>query len=152
MKAVFVGRFQPLHNGHLDALEYIEEEYDDIVFVIGSAQESGTKDNPWSADERKKILNEIFPDIPLYFLEDVPGDDKEWLENLNTLVGKYDALFSGNDWVLDVCRMYQVPCKKVKFNLDITGTAIREKLRAGLSVAEFVPPQVNEWIKKHPIT
>ncbi len=54
--ALFVGRFQPMHIGHLDAIEWILERYRKIIIVIGSSQESRTEENPFTFEERKEII------------------------------------------------------------------------------------------------
>ena len=53
-KALFIGRFQPFHQGHLDAIKQISE--DEIIIGIGSSQYSKTDDNPYSFEERQKMI------------------------------------------------------------------------------------------------
>jgi cytidyltransferase-like protein len=43
MPAIFVGRFQPFHKGHLKAIRWILKREKEIFIVIGSSQESFTK-------------------------------------------------------------------------------------------------------------
>ena len=54
--ALFIGRFQPLHKGHIDALEDISKRSDKIIIVIGSSRQKNTKKNPFSLAQRKKML------------------------------------------------------------------------------------------------
>lgn len=53
---MYVGRFQPIHNGHMSIIERGLEECDHLIIVIGSAQESGTKKNPFSFEFRKELI------------------------------------------------------------------------------------------------
>ena len=39
-RGLFVGRFQPFHLGHLDMVKYALTEVDELIIVIGSAQDS----------------------------------------------------------------------------------------------------------------
>ena len=55
-RALFVGRFQPFHYGHLHAIEKILEECDELVLVVGSAQMSHEHDNPFTAGERIEMI------------------------------------------------------------------------------------------------
>ena len=55
-RALFVGRFQPFHHGHLHAIKLILEEADDMVIVVGSAQMSHELDNPFTAGERIEMI------------------------------------------------------------------------------------------------
>ena len=51
-RGVYVGRFQPFHLGHLDAIKHVLEEVEEIVVVIGSAQYSHNVNDPFTAGER----------------------------------------------------------------------------------------------------
>ena len=56
--ALFIGRFQPFHNAHLEDIKNILKEADEIIIGIGSSQESNTKENPFSYEERKEMIEE----------------------------------------------------------------------------------------------
>ena len=56
MRGLYIGRFQPYHLGHQAVLEKIAEEMDEIVIVIGSAQESHTAENPFTSGERMEMI------------------------------------------------------------------------------------------------
>ena len=56
MKALFIGRFQPFHNGHLKVIQNSINLYDEVIIGIGSAQYSNTTDNPFTAEERKLMI------------------------------------------------------------------------------------------------
>lgn len=55
---VFFGRFQPLHKGHMAALEWLLERYQEVVILVGMADESHTWVNPFTAGERLLMLKE----------------------------------------------------------------------------------------------
>ena len=61
-RGLFVGRFQPFHLGHLAAIKYVLKKVDELVIVIGSAQYSHRRNNPFTAGERlvmvRKALEE----------------------------------------------------------------------------------------------
>ena len=75
-----VGRFQPLHLGHIFLMETAFRENDKIVICIGSAQ----KADPLSVKERRRRivekLNFLRYDTRLYeiFELDDIGSDEEW--------------------------------------------------------------------------
>jgi cytidyltransferase-like protein len=52
--ALFIGRFQPFHKGHLYSLEKCLEIAESVIVGVGSSQDSGTENNPWSYDVRKE--------------------------------------------------------------------------------------------------
>ena len=56
-RGLYVGRFQPFHLGHLDAIKNVLKEVDELVIVIGSAQYSHSSDNPFTAGERLVMVH-----------------------------------------------------------------------------------------------
>ncbi len=55
-RVLFPGRFQPFHNGHLYVVKRLLESFDEVVIVIGSAQEAFTCRNPFTAGERMLMI------------------------------------------------------------------------------------------------
>ncbi|MFH0970944.1 MAG: adenylyltransferase/cytidyltransferase family protein, partial [Candidatus Micrarchaeota archaeon] len=55
--ALVIGRFQPFHNGHLEAIRKMIKDNGKLLLVIGSAQESRTRKNPFSAKERMEMIS-----------------------------------------------------------------------------------------------
>ena len=47
-RGVFIGRFQPFHNGHLEAIKKLLIEVDELIIMIGSSQYSHSFDNPFT--------------------------------------------------------------------------------------------------------
>jgi len=56
MRGIYWGRFNPPHKGHLQLIKKILREVDNLIIVVGSAQEKNTKRNPFSGKERKKMI------------------------------------------------------------------------------------------------
>ena len=54
--AVLIGRFQPLHNGHMALLRAALERARQVVVVLGSAMQAPTPKNPFSWQERAQML------------------------------------------------------------------------------------------------
>ena len=46
--AIYIGRFAPLHNGHLETIEYCNKNYDKTLILIGSKNERRTTKNSFS--------------------------------------------------------------------------------------------------------
>ena len=53
---MYAGRFQPFHKGHLMVVNEALMYCDHLILVIGSAQESGTKKNPFDFETRKEFI------------------------------------------------------------------------------------------------
>jgi bifunctional NMN adenylyltransferase/nudix hydrolase len=53
---LFIGRFQPFHNGHHAVLKHALSIADKAIIVIGSANQTPNARNPWTAEEREVIV------------------------------------------------------------------------------------------------
>lgn len=91
--AIYIGRFQPVHKGHLHTIEqalYIAEK---LVVVMGSPrpEHRSVLNDPFDFERRR----ELFPThikndgrITFTHVEDVPDDDEAWARNvLRTVLG-----------------------------------------------------------------
>src|SRR6266700_8062812 len=62
---LYVGRFQPFHLGHLQAIKYILGRVDDLIILVGSAQHSHTHENPFTAVERITMIRRALKDAKI---------------------------------------------------------------------------------------
>lgn len=142
MTAVFLGRFQPFHIGHRSIVEKILETYPSLILIVGSSETSGTEENPWTYPERLAIITENLPEvllsrITLYPLPDVPDDDV-WCENLQAIIAHNSILFTGNEWVRDLCARHDIQTDWIdSYTIDISGTKIREMIKKGEDVGQW---------------
>ena len=56
MNGLLIGRFQPFHLGHLDALHFALTKVDRLWVGLGSSNKPPQKNNPFSAEQRKKMI------------------------------------------------------------------------------------------------
>ncbi|MFN3383651.1 MAG: nicotinamide-nucleotide adenylyltransferase [Archaeoglobaceae archaeon] len=57
-RALIFGRFQPFHLGHLEVIKWALKSFDEVVLLIGMADESHTLRNPFTAGERIWMIRE----------------------------------------------------------------------------------------------
>lgn len=60
MRALVVGRFQPLHNGHKALIRQALERTGQVVVAVGSSTAKPGLRNPFTAAERRKMLEAVF--------------------------------------------------------------------------------------------
>ncbi|GMV29778.1 MAG: hypothetical protein AMXMBFR59_19030 [Rhodanobacteraceae bacterium] len=53
---VFIGRFEPFHNGHLAVLRHALRIAGKVIVLIGSAGKPRSTRNPWNANEREVMI------------------------------------------------------------------------------------------------
>ena len=82
-RALFIGRFQPFHLGHLQDIKNALKEVDELVIGVGSTNERHTKYNPFSVKERKMMINlvlkkNIITNYTIFPIPDFNDDKKLW--------------------------------------------------------------------------
>ena len=58
-RVIYFGRFQPFHSGHYHAFRWLLGRYDEVVVLIGMADESHTWHNPFTAGERMAMVEAV---------------------------------------------------------------------------------------------
>jgi nicotinamide-nucleotide adenylyltransferase len=153
-RGLYVGRFQPFHMGHLDAIKYALKEVDELVIVIGSAQYSHTANNPFTAGERlvmvRQALNEAgVEDSKLWI---VPVTDVHlhmlWVSAVEGYTPKFNKVFSNEPLTkrLFMEAGYQVQTIPLFERKLYMSTVVREKMVKDGSWTELVPKSVADFI------
>lgn len=87
---VFVGRFQPFHNGHLEVCKKAFERAKHLIIVIGSCKSACTIRNPWTYDKRKQMietaLSEYAGRFTIVGIRDYLYSDIQWVTSLQNIV------------------------------------------------------------------
>lgn len=101
---ILVGRFQTLHAGHEQMIRTALALCDRVGIFVGSSQESGTANNPFSYDTREGLLRLLFGDsVDIFPLPDIGvGNNGTWGEYvLKNVDARYhcspDLLVSGKE-------------------------------------------------------
>lgn len=137
-RALFIGRFQPFHTGHLTQVLLAAEIAEHVILGIGSANIWNTPDNPFSAETRELLIwsaLERYPQtknkVSIVYINDFIGDDDEWLNETINKTGKVDVVVGNNRWVNDLLRTIGVPSIEKEFERTLfEGSRIRAALRA----------------------
>ena len=152
MIALFIGRFQPLHNGHAAVIREIALEYDIMKIGIGSSQFSNTKDNPLSAQERKEMIQaflkeEKITNAEIYNISDI-NNDALWVQHVKKIVGEFGIVYSGNPWVINLFKGKDMQIKKIKEIHPYKATRTRTAVRQDKEIVQDVPAVVLKYLKK----
>lgn len=59
---VFIGRFEPFHNGHAAVARYALSRAKKVIFLVGSADTPRTIKNPWTVAERAVMIQSALPE------------------------------------------------------------------------------------------
>ncbi len=151
MRGFYIGRFQPYHDGHHRMVAEIAEEVDELVVGIGSAGDSHTTRNPFTAGERVMMVTKALEslDIPTYV---VPIEDLDrnavWVGHVQSMTPKFDVAYSNNPLVVRLFEESGVDVRQSPmFQRDVLeGTEIRERLVTGGDWESLVPDAVANTI------
>lgn len=92
--AFVIGRFQPLHKGHEDLLDYTIDEYDTVTVVMTEGTDVPSDRNPLNMDERDALLEELYEGVTEVSIEHLYGVDEALQDGIEpvteTLASQYD--------------------------------------------------------------
>lgn len=134
-RGCYIGRFQPFHNGHLNMVEQIvdDDDIDELVLGIGSADASHAKHDPFTAGERIMMITKSLVDLDLVTYA-VPIEDLErnsvWVSHVRSMSPEFDLAYSNNPLVIQLFREanYEVRDSEMIDRGRLRGTRIRENM------------------------
>ena len=145
MNGLLIGRFQPFHLGHLEALQFALSKVDKLWLGLGSSNKPIEKNNPFSADERKKMILSSISDslknkITIYFIPDLDNHVK-WIEKIDTIVPTFDIVFSNDPLTDHLYSKRSVQVMTIPFlkRDQLSGTRIRDLIKSDQKWDDLVP-------------
>ena len=150
--ALFIGRFQPFHNAHLSDIKLAFKKCSKVIIAIGSSQESVTKENPFSYDERKDMIKDVLKAHKILDYDIIPvpdvNDDEKWVEHVKDLIKEFDIVYTGNDLTERLFSEKEIKVKKIELIPNINATEIRRRILNENDWRELVPKEVVEYVEK----
>lgn len=90
--AVFIGRFEPFHNGHKAVIQEGLAQANKMVVIVGSSGSPRSYRNPFTYEERVGMIKGAFPDdanrIITMPIEDTIYNDEKWMKDVQETVTK----------------------------------------------------------------
>ena len=146
-RALFIGRFQPLHKGHMSAIHWILERHEEVVVVIGSPNKPISYTNPFTVGERIEMLRMALSEkelakVILITIPDI-NNDSLWPSHVLSYSPKISTIYSNNDHVNKLFGKYGIKVEKTPIfsREQHEGTGIREMMAEG----------DNDWKKRVPL-
>lgn len=142
MRSLVLGRFQPLHIGHVKMVEYAADKSKYLVIGLGSCNKSGTWENPFSAQEREEMLKQSLELDKPFEIKRIPDfeDDNMWvqwiIENLNFDVFMTNSLRERRIFEEEGLKVLDIPF----FERDLySATNVREMIMVDGDWASLLP-------------
>ncbi len=151
-RGLIVGRFQPYHLGHHNAVKKILKEVGELVIVVGSSDNSYSVSNPFTAGERIEMISralkaeKLFDKCFIVTVADV-NENSVWTTKIISYSPKFETVFTNNPLVKQLFEGVGFKVEKmVSEKKDIDGVKIREKILSGKGWQEMVPKTVAKFL------
>jgi len=152
MRGLIVGRFQPYHVGHHNAIKNILKEVSELIIVIGSTSESYTKNDPFTTGERVEMVSMALKNDGLFgkcIIVPVP-DVKEyalWFSRVKSYCPRFDIVYSNNPLVRELFEHEGVRVEKMVSNhSEIESATMREAMLSDGKWKHLAPEPVAEFL------
>lgn len=153
--ALFIGRFQPFHLGHLAAVKWIAARSSKVVIAIGSAQKGFEPMNPFTEKERWAMIRRQLAGAGLgkkcmiCAVTDVNDNDR-WVAHVDANAPAYDVVYSNNALVRRLMGGKGKAVKAIPFfrRMIYDATKIRGRMRKGEKWQDRVPSKVLAMLRK----
>ncbi|MHA1223432.1 MAG: nicotinamide-nucleotide adenylyltransferase [Candidatus Heimdallarchaeaceae archaeon] len=159
MRALYLGRFNPPHKGHVHGIEYIlkQQDIDEVIILVGSGEKAYSLKNPFTGGERlemlKAIVKEYF-DLKKFYIMAIPDTNRNtiWPANVVDLVPHFEVIFTNNPLVqllfanLAGKEVREIPLVNRK---EYSGKDIRNKMIKGEKWDHLVPEIILPLIEKY---
>jgi len=150
-RALFIGRFQPFHNGHFYATKHILSEFDEVVIVIAAAQYNYTVENPFTAGERvemiKRGLGELYLRSYIIPVDNIPSNYL-WPRYVLERTPNIEVVFSSNRLVQELFKIYGVAIRETPILPGVSGTTVRRLMAENGDWRALVPRGVADFIEE----
>jgi nicotinamide-nucleotide adenylyltransferase len=154
MDGLLIGRFQPFHLGHLDAVLFGLSRTENLFICIGSSNKSNEKKNPFSAKERREMIissieSSMIDRIKIFDIPDVDNHEK-WTFEIDRIVPKYEVVFTNNEFTKTLFEKRQMNVIPVilKDREKFSGTNIRQLITEDKNWQDLVPEGTQKVLDK----
>jgi len=156
VRALLIGRFQPIHRGHLEVIRKIRADRPSapVLIGVGSAEQSYTWENPFTAGERLEMIGRALAEAMVEGTLLVPIEDINrhalWVGYLEALLPTFDRVYTNNPLtrLLFEREGYLVESPPLFDRDRFEGARIREQLAEGSGWKDAVPPSVAAYLEE----
>jgi nicotinamide-nucleotide adenylyltransferase len=153
-RGLFVGRFQPFHLGHLQAIQMIRSgrPSERLLIGIGSAQESYTIQNPFTAGERFDMIDRALSEARIEGVSIVPLPDVHqhalWVPYVEGMLPSFHRVYTNNPLTRGLFEDagYAVEGTPLFERERWVGVGVRAALARGESMDGLLPPAVARFL------
>lgn len=150
-RGLYIGRFQPFHNGHYRAIKDILKMEDEVIVCVAASQLSYTISNPFSSGERiEMILRSIkeLRDKVIILTSPNTESNSFWVENIIDTFPPFEKVYTNNTLVRLLWEKRGYKVSEVKFyqKEEFNGTLIRKLISLDKKWDSLVTVETRNYI------
>ena len=145
MDGFLIGRFQPFHLGHLEAVNFALSKVEQLYIGIGSSNKSHQPRNPFTVEERRQMISssldgKTLKRVSIYDIPDL-DDHYKWTQSIDEIIPNYDIVFSNDDFTHSLYQKIEkdVISVELKSREIFSGTNIRKMILNEENWQDLVP-------------
>ncbi len=156
MRGLMMGRFQPLHLGHLELVKQILDECDEVIIALTGSQFNYIEKDPFTSGERIEMIHQSLIenniDLGKCYIVAIENQSNvaTWASYLKSSLPHFDKVYSGNEYVVMLLSDsgYTVVSPKFLDREQYSATKIRQMIANDGEWEKLVPSAVSQLIKK----
>jgi len=165
---VVIGRFQPFHNAHYELVKFALKQAQKLIIVLGSDNQARTIKNPWTSDERSKMIRNCLTAgenerVEFLYARDYLYNNLLWVAAVQKDIdeitgGSCDVKLIGHkkDASSFYLKLFPQWGEHIEsgINFDIDASKIRECIfrKDTLTIKAMLPPAVYEFMESYMAT
>ncbi len=152
---LILGRFQPLHKGHMKLFRETYRKDRDLVIAVGSAGKSHLENNPLTGDERKEMLERALKAggmaARIVLVPDRPSDEG-YVEHVEEQLGaRPGRVVTENPWTIELFTKAGYDVDVTDRHFELSSTDIRRRIACGDEWRHLVPEEVAGFLEERGI-
>ncbi|MCL2786592.1 MAG: nicotinamide-nucleotide adenylyltransferase [Methanomassiliicoccaceae archaeon] len=150
--SLLIGRFQPLHYGHLEVMRKISAASENMTIGIGSAQYSHTVNNPFTAGERYRMIANTMKEVGIDNAYIVPIEDLNrysvWVSHVISMSPPFSIVYSNNTLTRRLFKEagYEIKDSPMYNRHEYSGKEVRRRMLCDGDWRSLVPEAVAKVI------
>ena len=152
-KAIYMGSFDPITNGHLDIIERAAKIFDELIILVST---NISKTHLFSLETRKEIIKTIIQDVKNISVDSYDGVVVDYAKKhgINILIrsmrntidfeSELQLAFFNKGITPDIETVLLIPDEKYRF---ISSSSIKELMFYKKDISKYVPNEVMKYLK-----
>lgn len=152
---LYVGRFQPVHNGHIHAIRHVVSNHGGIIIAVGSSLTSHDKDNPFTFGERLQMLHLALAEAGIGLektvitgVPDIPYAHFLWVRLVEAMCPPFKLVYTNQPFTGRLFKEAGYEVKPIPFleRERYSGAEIRRRIILGVDWSHLVPASVYKYL------